>query len=152
MTLVGQLVSFAFFVAFCMKYIWPAFTQAMTERETKIADGLHAADKAEADLAEAHAKIDAELVDAKAQAAVILEQANKRASQMVEDAKNDALVEADKVKASAQAELEQEANAARESLRSQVAQLSLVGAEKILEKSVDQSAHSEMLEKLAAEL
>ena len=151
-TLIGQLISFAFFVGFCMKFIWPAFTEAMIEREKKIADGLNAADKAEQDLQAAQAKVEAELTEAKNKAADIVEQANKRASQIVEEAKDDARSEGDRLKVAAQSEIEQEANRAREALRSKVAELSVVGAEKILEKSVDQSAHSEMLDQLAAGL
>ncbi len=151
-TLIGQAISFFFFVMFCMKFVWPPILAAMEERAQKIADGLSAADKATADLQNAQAQVEAELAQAKAQAAVILEQANKRASQIVEEAKGEAKAEAEKVKAAAKAEIEQEANRAREVLRGQVAKLSIVGAEKILAKSVDQNAHSEMLEKIAAEL
>lgn len=151
-TLIGQAIAFFFFVVFCMKFIWPPIMAAMEERAQKIADGLNAADKAAQDLENAQADIEAELTEAKAQAAAILEQANKRANQIVEEAKDDAKKEAEKVKVAAKTEIEQEANRAREELRGQVAKLSIVGAEKILSKSVDQSAHSDMLDKLAAEL
>ena len=151
-TLIGQMLSFALFVWFCMKFVWPPIMAAMEERAQKIADGLNAADKAAADLENAQANIEAELTEAKTQAAAILEQANKRANQIIEEAKSDAKLEAEKVKQAALAEIEQEKNTAREVLRGQVAQLSVIGAEKILAKSVDQSAHSDMLEKLAAEL
>lgn len=151
-TLIGQAISFFVFVIFCMKFIWPPILAAMEERAKKIADGLSAADKAAQDLQSAQAKIDAEIAQAKTQAATILEQANKRASQIVEEAKNDAKAEADKVTLAAKAEIEQEKNRAREELRGQVAKLSIVGAEKILEKSVDEKVHADMLSKLAAQL
>jgi F-type H+-transporting ATPase subunit b len=151
-TLIGQAISFFVFVIFCMKFIWPPILAAMEERAKKIADGLSAADKAAQDLQSAQAKIDAEIAQAKTQAATILEQANKRASQIVEEAKSDAKAEADKVTLAAKAEIEQEKNRAREELRGQVAKLSIVGAEKILEKSVDEKVHADMLSKLAAQL
>lgn len=151
-TLIGQAISFFVFVMFCMKFIWPPIIAAMEERAKKIADGLSAADKAAQDLQSAQANIEAELAQAKAQVALILEQANKRASQMIEDAKHDAKAEAEKVTLAAKAEIEQDKNRAREELRGQVARLSIVGAEKILQKSVDESAHADMLSKLAAEL
>jgi F-type H+-transporting ATPase subunit b len=151
-TLIGQAISFFFFVVFCMKFVWPPILAAMEERAQKIAEGLSAADKAAEDLESAQAQVEAELTEAKTQAAAILDQANKRASQIVEDAKDDAKTEAEKIKLAAKAEIEQETNRAREELRSHVAQLSVVGAEKILAKSVDQNAHADMLNKLAAEL
>ena len=56
------------------------------------------------------------------------------------------------MKVSAQAEIEQEANRAREHLRSQVAALTLAGAEKVLGAAIDREAHNELVDKLAAEL
>lgn len=152
LTLIGQMLAFVCFVVFCMKYVWPPIIAAMAEREKKIADGLAAADRASHDLELAQEKAVERLKEAKAEAAGIVDSANKRANQIVDEAKEAAVVEADRVKASAQAEIEQEANRAREQLRSQVAALSLAGAEKVLGAAIDQEAHAELVDKLAAEL
>ncbi len=152
LTLIGQMIAFVCFVMFCMKYVWPPILAAMAEREKKIADGLAAADRASHDLELAKEKAVERLKEAKHEAAGIIESANKRGNQLVEEAKDVAVVEADRVKASAQAEIEQETNRAREQLRSQVAALSLAGAEKVLGAAIDQEAHNELVEKLAAEL
>ncbi len=152
LTLIGQMLAFVGFVVFCMKYVWPPIIAAMQEREQKIADGLAAADRASHDLELAQEKAVERLKEAKEEAAGIIDSANKRANQLVEEAKDIAVVEADRVKASAQAEIEQETNRAREQLRTQVAALSLAGAEKVLGAAIDQEAHNELVEKLAAEL
>jgi F-type H+-transporting ATPase subunit b len=152
LTLIGQMVAFVCFVLFCMKYVWPPIIGAMAEREKKIADGLAAADRANHDLELAKEQAVERLKEAKHEAAGIVDLANRRASQIVEEAKQAAVVEADRVKAAAQAEIQQEANRAREQLRGQVAALSLAGAEKVLGAAIDQKAHSELVEKLAAEL
>ena len=73
LTLIGQAISFAIFVAFCMKFVWPPLINAISERQRKIADGLNAAEKAKADLADAQAQVKAELDAAKAQAAQLIE-------------------------------------------------------------------------------
>jgi F-type H+-transporting ATPase subunit b len=152
LTLIGQMIAFVCFVAFCMKYVWPPILAAMGEREKKIADGLAAADRANHDLELAKEKAVARMKEAKVEAAGIIDSANKRANQIVEEAKDTAKVEADRVKAAAQAEIEQETNRAREQLRGQVAALSLAGAEKVLGASIDPKAHAEMVDKLAQEL
>lgn len=152
LTLIGQMIAFAGFVLFCMKYVWPPILAAMEEREKKIADGLAAADRASHDLELAKEKAVERLKEAKEEAASIVDAANKRAAQLVEEAKDAATVEADRVKASAQAEIEQETNRAREQLRGQVAALSLAGAEKVLGAAIDRDAHNELVEKLASEL
>ncbi|MEM1142401.1 MAG: F0F1 ATP synthase subunit B [Pseudomonadota bacterium] len=152
LTLIGQMLAFVAFVIFCMKYVWPPILAAMQEREQKIADGLAAADRANNDLAIAQEKAVQKLREAKEEASGIVDSANRRANQIVDEAKDAAVVEADRVKAAAQAEIEQETNRAREQLRSQVAALSIAGAEKVLGASVDESAHADLVDKLAAEL
>ena len=152
LTLIGQSIAFVIFVLICMKYIWPPIIAAMAERQKKIADGLAASDRAKKDLELAQDKAKQALRDAKAEAASILEAANKRSTQIVEEAKDQARDEGGRIKAAAQAEVEQEVNRAKEQLRSQVATLAFAGAEKVLESSVDQSAHKDMIDKLAASL
>lgn len=152
LTLIGQSITFIVFIWFCMKFVWPALISIMEEREKKIADGLEAADRADKDLELAQQKATQQLREAKEQAASIVEQANKRANQIIDEAKEAARAEGDRLKAAAQAEIEQEANRAKEELRGKVAALALAGAEKVLEASIDQNAHSNLVNKLAAEL
>lgn len=152
LTLIGQMVAFAVFVLFCMKYVWPPILAAMAERAEKIADGLAAADRASHDLELAQEKAVERLKDAKAEAAGIVDAANKRATQIVEEAKHQAIAEGDRLKEAAQAEIDQEVNRAREQLRGQVAALALAGAEQVLAAEIDQSRHTALVDKLAAEL
>jgi F-type H+-transporting ATPase subunit b len=152
LTIIGQAIAFAIFVMFCMKYVWPPITGALAERKKKIAEGLDAAERAQRDLILAQEKAVENMRESKEQAAAIIEQANKRASQLVDEAKEQARVEADRIKTAAQAEIEQDVNRAKETLRKQVAALVVAGAEKILERSVDQAAHAQLVDKLAAEL
>lgn len=152
LTLFGQLISFIIFVWFCKKYIWPPVIAAMRDRQKQIADGLNAADRAEHDLQLAKDKAAERLRQAKEEASGIIDQANRRASQIVDEAKDQARVEGERIKEAAQAEIDQEYNRTREALRSRVAELAVAGAEKILQSTVDQSAHNQMLDKLAADL
>ena len=152
LTLIGQMIAFAAFVLFCMKYVWPPILAAMAERAEKISDGLAAADRAGHDLELAQEKAVERLKEAKEEASGIIEGANKRGRQIVDEAKEQAVAEGDRLKEAAQAEIEQEVNRAREELRGQVAGLALAGAEKVLEAEIDASRHSELVNKLAAEL
>jgi F-type H+-transporting ATPase subunit b len=152
MTLVGQLIAFVVFVIFCMKYVWPPIIGAIEERQAIIADGLAASDRAAKDLELAQEKATAQLKEAKAQAAEIIEAAKKRDAQIVEEAAVKAQAEKEKILAAGHAEIETERNQAREELRQQVAILAVAGAEKILERSIDAAAHSDILDKLVAEL
>ncbi len=151
-TLIGQSIAFFLFVVFCMKFVWPPILQALTERKAKIADGLAAAEhgRHEQELAEERAK---ELLrEAKEQAAEIINRADKRAAEMVEEAKDDAKSEGARLMTAAQVEIDQEVNRVKEDLRGQVVSIALAGAGKVLEREVDEAAHAELLNKLAAEI
>jgi len=150
-TLLGQSLTFLVFVAFCMKFVWPALIGVMKQREERISKGLDAAEMAGKDRELAQKQAMEKIKEAKDQAAVIVEQANKRAAQIVDEAKDAAVVEADRIKVQAQAEVERAVSQAREELRGKVATLALVGAEKILGDTIDAKAHNTMLEKLAAD-
>nr|WP_300307651.1 F0F1 ATP synthase subunit B [Halomonas sp.] len=152
LTLVGQAIAFAFFVWFCMKFIWPPVMQALQERQKKIADGLDAASRAARDLEVAEQEASETLRKCKEEAAAILEQAQKQANQKLEQAREDARLEGERMIAKAKAEIEQEVTRAKEDLRGQVSRLAVLGAERILESSIDEKQHASIVDKLAKEL
>jgi F-type H+-transporting ATPase subunit b len=151
-TLIGESIAFIVFVIFCMKFVWPPIMAAIEDRQKTIADGLAASDRAAKDLELAQAKAAEQLKEAKAQAAEIIEAAKKREAQMIDEAAEKAQAEREKIIASGHAEIESERNRAKEELRKQVSALAVAGAEKILERSIDESAHADILDKLVAEL
>jgi len=151
-TLIGELIAFVVFVLFCMKFVWPPIIGAIEARQQKIAEGLAASDRAEQDLRLAQEKAKQQLVEAKAQASALIDQAKKREAQIIEEAAVKAQAEREKILAQAKAEVEAERIRAKEELRKQVAALAVAGAERILQRSIDEAAHSDILEKLVAEL
>jgi F-type H+-transporting ATPase subunit b len=151
-TLIGQIVVFAIFVWLCAMYVWPPIMAAMQERQKKIAEGLDAASRATKDLELAQNDAASKISEAKASAAEIIEQANRRAAGIVDEAKAEAEAEAKRIVAGAASDVEKERNLAREELRARVSELTLAGAEKILQSEVDEKKHSELLDKLAAQL
>jgi F-type H+-transporting ATPase subunit b len=152
LTILGQVVSFALFVWFCARYVWPPIVHAMQERERKIADGLAAADRAIRDLELAQERAAERLKEAKREAAGIVDQARRQAGSILDEAKAKAQEEAERIKLAAQAEIEREFNRAREELRNKVAMLAVAGAERILQREVGEAANSELVESLAAQL
>ncbi len=151
LTLIGQLLAFVAFVAFCMRYVWPPIVAAMSERQAKIADGLAAADRASHDLELAQKQAVEQMAEAKREAAGIIDAANKRATALVDEAKATAVAEADRIKAAAASEIEQERARAQEQLLSQVSAMAVAGAEKILGAEIDAAKHAELLSQLTSE-
>lgn len=152
LTMLGQAISFAIFVWFCMKYVWPPIIDALTTREARIAGGLAAAEKAQRDLEEAASKSAELLQEGREKAQEFVNQAQKRGDDLVEEAKAQAREEAARIVTSARAQIDQERNAVREELRGQVAVLAVRGAEQILLREVDASAHGDALNTLATQL
>jgi F-type H+-transporting ATPase subunit b len=151
LTLIGQMVAFLVFVAFCMRYVWPPIMAAMEERQQKIADGLAAADRASHDLELAQKEAVDRLAEAKKEAAGIVDSANKRAATVIDEAKAAAVVEADRVKELAKAEVEREKAQAKEQLMAQVSALAIAGAEKVLAAEIDADKHADLLKQLVEE-
>ncbi|SFN62314.1 F-type H+-transporting ATPase subunit b [Formivibrio citricus] len=151
-SLIGQAITFAILVWFTMKFVWPPLVKAMDERAAKIAEGLSAADRAKQDLELAEKRAAERLREAKQHAAEIVAQAEKRAAQIVDEAKDDAKQEGNRLIAGAQAEIEQQVQHAKETLRQQVAELAVAGAEKILQREVDQNKHADILASIKAGL
>ena len=144
-TLFAQLIVFFILAWFTMKFIWPPIMRALDERAAKISEGLAEAERGRKSL-ELAASQSAETVHVgREKASEIIAVAEKRAEQIVEEAKVQARLEAEKVMAAAKTEIEQETTRARESLRDRVAELAVVGAEKILRREVDARAHIDML-------
>ena len=152
LTLVVQ--GFAFFAVawLVMKFGWPHIIAAIEDRQQKIAEGLAAADNAQKNLAQAQDKVNEALKDARTKANEIIDQAHQRANQIVDAAKNDAIAEANRQKALAESEIEASTNRAREDLRKQVSVLAVSGAEKLLRREIDASAHKVLIDELAAQL
>lgn len=152
LTLIGQSITFIFFVMFVMKFVWPPLVAALEERKATIADGLAAAEKGKHDGELAKQRVLDTLKDAKAQAQDIINLAEKRASEIVEESKDTARVEGERIIAAANAELEQEVNRAREQLRGQVVSLAVSGASKVLKREIDEKANEDLLKDLVAQL
>ena len=152
LTLIVQMVVFAIVIWVVMKFIWPVILGAMNEREKKIASGLAAAEQGQKDLSEAKSRADDVIKEARTRALAIESQARTQANQIIEEARKAASLEGEKALASAKSQIELESNRARDALRGQVVSLAVAGAKRVLEKEIDQKAHGELLDQLAAKL
>jgi F-type H+-transporting ATPase subunit b len=152
LTLIVQMIVFITLIWFTMKFVWPMILGPMDERSQKIAAGLAAAEKGKADLASANERAEAVLREARERAGQIVDQAQHRANDMVEEAKTTATAEGARLLASAKEQINLEAAQAREALRRDVAQIAVSAASKILEREIDSKAHSDLIDKLAAQI
>ncbi len=148
LTLLGQMITFAIFIWFTMKFVWPPIVKAMKERQDKIAAGLAAAEQGEQALQVAKQQIAGEMQEVKAEGAKILEQAHRRALHIIEEAKTQAQQEGDRLVQLAQDEIKRQYTQARADLIRQMASIAAAGAEKILGREVDKASNDRLIDEL----
>ncbi|MBK6597029.1 MAG: F0F1 ATP synthase subunit B [Proteobacteria bacterium] len=151
-TFIGQILVFAILLWFIYKFVTPALSQALNERQKKIADGLAAAEKGQKDLAEAQSRAEGVIKEARDRANQIIDQANRRSNEIVDAAKGTAQHEGERIVTTARTEAATEANRARDTLRREVGSLVAAGTSRLLEREVDAKTHADLLDKLAAEI
>lgn len=151
-TLIGQLLTFLVLVWFTMKYVWPPIMKAINEREKKIASGLEAAERSKRELEHAEHKALSIIREAKAEATKVIDLAHKRSLQIIEEGKENARLESNRIMEHAKEEISREVSQIKEALRKQLSVLAIAGAEKIIQRNLDASLQSTLLDEFAAEI
>ncbi|MCT8581093.1 F0F1 ATP synthase subunit B [Glaesserella parasuis] len=151
-TLIGQLIAFALFVWFCMKFVWPPLIKAIETRQANIADALASAENAKQEQADTKVLVEQELAKAREEAQHIIDLATKRRNEILESVKEEEEAEKAKIIEQGYAEVENERRRVQDELRQKVAALAVAGAEKIVGRSVDAAANNDIIDKLVAEL
>lgn len=151
-TLIIQMLVFATLVWAVQKWIWPIITDAMDEREKRIALGLAAAEKGQKSLDEANARAEDIIRQARERAGQIADQASRRSNEMVESAKTAARDEGARLVEMAREQAATEVIRARDGLRREVGGLVVAGAARLLDREVDAKTHTQLLDKLAEDI
>ena len=151
-TFIVQFIVFFILAGFTMKFIWPPMMKALDERAQKIADGLAAAERSKTESKEAEKRVQLELAGARDEVQKRIVDAEKRAQMIIDEAKNTATEESARILASARLDAAQQVTKARDGLRGEVATLAVKGAEQILKREINASAHADLLNQLKAEL
>ncbi len=152
LTLLGQMITFAVFIGFTMKYVWPPLMNIMEARRKKIADGLAAGEQGERELKMARIKVKKQLLEARTEVVTVLEEANQRASQIIEQAKRKAREESARLLEVAQADIKQEYNAAKAELMKEVSKTAVTIAERILKHEIDKNMNYQIIKELEGEV
>lgn len=151
-TLLGQMLTFAVFVWFTMRFVWPLLTTQLEARKKLIADGLAAGEEGRRILASAEEAANKKIHEAKLHCYKILEEADQEATAILEHARLLARKERDDIVASGNVAVSRALTKAKHELAEQVADIAILGAEKILQRSVNPQDHKEILQNLAKNL
>ena len=131
----------------------PAISKMVLERKQFIDDSLRKAEEAEEKLANIQKESEALLQAAREKQADILKDANTTHYYIVSKAETDAREQANKLIAEAKSQIEAEKASAIREIRSQVAELSVQIAEKVVRRNLSgETAQMELIDKLLDEV
>ena len=131
----------AFGVVFFVLYKWgfPVITSMIDARKRYIDDALNEAKEAKAKLAGVEEECNALVNEARENPAKILREAVVAKEQIISDARDKAAAETEMMISEAKKQIERERDEALNSIRTEVAKLSIAIAEKIVRKELEES-------------
>jgi F-type H+-transporting ATPase subunit b len=134
------------------KFAWPAILTAIKARNESIKQALESADRAKKEMIKLQASNEKILSEAKAERDAMMREAKQMKEKLIADAKEKAGEEAKKLVANAREAIQAEKKAAINDMKSQVANLSVDIAEKILKiKLEDSKVQKDLVTKLINE-
>jgi len=141
-------LTFILLLVILKKFAWKPIMQALKEREQGISSSLAMAKQTKAEMKQLQADNEKLLVQARIEREAILNDANKVKDQIINDAKTKAQSEADRIVEAARLNIESEKRAALTEIKTQVAELSIEIAEKVLGAELsNKQKQSELVEK-----
>lgn len=145
-------LSFGIVVWLLAKYAWKPILSSVKQRESSIADALNEAKKMREDMAKMAASNEAIMQQAREERELLLKDARDIRDKEIAGAKAKAKTEADALLSRARTDIQNEKNAAITEMKNQVAELSILVAERILKDKLDVSvAQQGLVDKVMAE-
>ncbi|PHR73169.1 MAG: ATP synthase F0 subunit B [Lutibacter sp.] len=146
-------VTFLILLFLLKKMAWKPILGAVSEREEGIKNALASADQARKEMQNLTADNERILKEARAEREAMMKEAREIKEAMINEAKEEAKSEATKIMSQAQAAIQSEKQAAIAEIKTQVAELSVGIAEKVVRKELaNDSAQSQLIEQLLNEV
>ncbi len=150
-TLIAQLLIFLVMLGVLYRFAWGPLLKILNERRERIQQGVEATERAKRELEEAERERQAKLEEARHEAQAILDRIAKQGEDLRKELETKAREQADALIARARAEIGQEREKAVQDLRSQVADLAVMAAGRIIGESLDAKKHRELIERTIEE-
>lgn len=145
-------ISFLVVLFILGKFAWKPILGALSERERSIEDALNEAKKARAEIAAMNTQNEELMRAAREEREVLLKDARDIRDREIATAKDKAKAEAEALLNRARTDIRNEKNAAITDMKNQVAELSILVAERILkEKLGDPNAQKALVDKVMSE-
>ena len=155
-TIIGDFIliagSFLLLVFLVKKYAWGNISSVLDARAEKIANDIDGAEIARKKAEELASKREAELAGSRKEAKTIIENAKETAEKSKADILAEAKLEAGRLKDKANQEITQNKAEALQSVKGEVADLTISLAGKIITQNLDSQAHKELIDQYIDQL
>lgn len=155
-TIIGDFIlitgSFLLLIFLVKKYAWGNISSILDERAEKISSDIDGAEEARKKAEELASKREAELAGSRTEAKTIIENAKETAEKSRADILAEAKLEAGRLKEKANQEIAQDKAEALQSVKGDVADLTISLAGKIISKNLDSQGHKELIDQYIDQL
>lgn len=150
-SLIAFFVNFGLLLLLLRLTLYKPVLRTLDERRQRIQASLTAADTAAEQAREAEQRVQEQIRQAQLQGQEIVVNANQVAQRVEDEARRTAEQRAEQIVARAEAAFRQEMEAARAALRREFADLTILAAERVINQSLDRSAHQRLIDEVLAE-
>jgi F-type H+-transporting ATPase subunit b len=133
------------------KLVLPPVLRMLDERRRRIQESLEAADRMRSQAVDAEQRVQEQLEEARNQGRLMVEQSQAIARRIEDEARVKAQADAEAILARAQAEIQLERDNAIASLRQEFADITVSAAEKVINQSLDRTAHQRLIQEVLAD-
>lgn len=144
-TLFWMVISFGIVMVILKKFAWGPILKALKDREVSISDALNMAEKARIEVAGLKASNDQIMLEARKEKDLILKEAREIKDKIIAEAKLQANTETQKGIEYARQQIKAEKTAAINDIKNQVAELSVMIAEKVIRRQLDNPKDQKIL-------
>ena len=143
--LITQLVSFTVLFVLLKKLLYGPIMGLMERRTNRIKDSLELAENMKAESQKSQEDMAKQLEAARSEGRQLVEQAKGVADRFREEEISKARIEIQNEKSRAESEIKREKDATIEALRQEFASLAITAAEKVVQKSLDEKTHNDVI-------
>ena len=143
--LVTHLVSFIVLMVVLKIFLYKPIVNMLDQRSQRIRESLEAAERAREESAASQEEVQAQLEAARAEGQQLIASAREVAGRFREEETAKVRQEIEAERSRATANIQRERDTAIEQLRSEFADLAITAAERVVERSLDQQAHQDII-------
>lgn len=151
-TLIWSIINFFVLLAILYKFLYKPVLKVLDDRKQEVANNLSQAEGSRKQAEEMFANYKLQLEEATRQAAEIVNNANKSAEEAKNQVMAQAREEAAAISEKAQQEIIREKEKAMKEVRDEIANLAVLAAGKVLEKSITKEDHDKMLKDFVSQV